>query len=278
MTRRSLLSLLLATLTLSCAKTDGEGTAPSASASAATGAKTPAAPLKIAAAADLAKAFEEVGAAFARSGGAKPTFSFGSSGLLAKQIQEGAPFDVFAAANVSYIDDLAAKSAVLADSKAIYGRGRIVVWTPKDSAKPAPKTLDELRDARFVKIAIANPEHAPYGKAAKEALTKAGLWETVTPKIVYGENVQQTLQYAETGNADAAIVALSLATTSKGAYFLVDETLHAPLDQAMAVCASSTQKEGARSFITFVNGREGRSIMRRFGFLLAGETASAAAP
>jgi molybdate transport system substrate-binding protein len=267
MTRRSILTLLLATWTLSCARSEGEGAAASR-----------AAPLKIAAAADLSKAFEEVGAAFAQSGGTKPTFSFGSSGLLAKQIQEGAPFDIFAAANVSYIDDLAAKGAVVADSKALYGRGRVVVWTRKDPTRPAPKSLAELKEARFVKIAIANPEHAPYGKAAKEALTQAGVWQAVAPNVVYGENVQQTLQYAETGNADAAIVALSLAITSSGDYFVIDETLHAPLDQAMAVCGRSAKKEDAARFIAFVNGPEGRTIMRRFGFALPGETTTAATP
>lgn len=268
MTRRSLLSLLLSALALSCTKADGDDAPPT----------EPAPPLKIAAAADLAKAFEEVGAAYARRGGPKPSFSFGSSGLLAKQIQEGAPFDVFAAANVSYIDDLAAKGALLADTKALYGRGRIVVWTRKDPARSAPRTLAELAEARFVKVAIANPEHAPYGKAAKEALIKAGVWEAVTTRVVFGENVQQALQYAETGNADAAIVALSLALRSTGDYFPIDENLHSPLDQAMAVCASSRRKDEAKAFIAFVNGAEGRTIMQRFGFLLAGEVARAAAP
>jgi molybdate transport system substrate-binding protein len=226
-------------------------------------------PIKVAAAADLAKAFEEVGAAFEKKHGTKPTFTFGSTGLLAKQLQQGAPFDVFAAANISFVDDVVRVGQCFEDSKALYARGRIVVWT-----KDGPgKKLEDLKDPKLAKIAIANPEHAPYGRAAQQALAKAGIWEEVKPRMVYGENVQQTLQFAQSENADAAVVALSLAVVSGGKYTHVDPGLHAPLDQAMVVCKGGGKAElTARRFTAFVASTEGRAIMKKYGFLLPGES------
>lgn len=235
-----------------------------------------AAPLRIAAAADLALAFEEVGKAFEAKTGRRTIVTFGSTGLLAKQIAEGAPFDVFAAANVSFVDELVQKGAALGDTKALYARGRIVIWTRAEAASP-PASLADLADARFRKIAIANPEHAPYGRAAEQALAKAGILGAVKERLVYGENVRQALQFAQTGNVDAAIVALSLAIPSGGRYVPVDDALHAPLDQALVVCARSGDVAGARAFAAFVNNPEGRAIMRRFGFLLPGESVADAA-
>jgi molybdate transport system substrate-binding protein len=237
--------------------------------------------LKVAAAADLAFAFKEVGEAYEKKTGQKVVFSFGSTGLLAKQIAEGAPFDVFAAANVSFVDDVVKAKSCLEDSKLLYARGRIVVWTKKGS--PKPESLADLKDAKYTKIAIANPEHAPYGRATKEALTKVGAWESVSPRLVFGENVQQTLQFAQSGNAEASIVALSLAIGpggSDGEYTMIDPELHAPLDQALVVChgapeAKDARIPDARAFAQFVGSEDGRVIMKRFGFLLPGESLSA---
>jgi molybdate transport system substrate-binding protein len=223
-------------------------------------------PIKVAAAADLARAFDELGDAFAKTGDKKPTFTFGSTGLLAKQIIQGAPFDVFAAANISFVDDVLKSSNCDPTSKALYARGRIVVWVPK--GKDAPKDLKELATDKYVKIAIANPEHAPYGRAAVEALTSAGVYDQVKPKLVYGENVQQTLQFAQSGNVEAAIVALSLAVVSDGNYLEIPTGQHKPIDQALLVCGK--RPEAAR-FTAFVNSPPGRAIMRRYGFLLPGE-------
>ena len=229
-------------------------------------------PIKVAAAADLAFAFKEVGAAFENKTGHKVTFTFGSTGQLAKQISEGAPYDVFAAANVSFVDEAVKAGACDETTKAMYARGRIVVWTKKSSGAAVAK-LEDLTDARFVKIAIANPEHAPYGKAAQQALESVGIWETVKPKIVYGENVQQTLQFAQTGNTEASIAALSLAmVTEDGAYMLIDENLHKPINQAIVVCKHGSNAAVAKDFAAFVNSDEGRAIMKRFGFLLPGES------
>jgi molybdate transport system substrate-binding protein len=226
----------------------------------------PATPIKVAAAADLARAFEDVGNEFAKTGAQKPIFTFGSTGLLAKQLINGAPFDLFAAANVSFVDEVLKTGNCDASSKTLYARGRIVVWVPKD--KPAPKDLKELAGGQYVKIAIANPEHAPYGKAAVEALNSAGIYDQVKPKLVYGENVQQTLQFAQSGNVEAAIVALSLAVVSDGNYLPIDPRPLAPIDQALLVCS---KRKDAAAFAAFVNSPAGRAIMRRYGFLLPGE-------
>lgn len=230
----------------------------------------PPAPARVAAAADLAFAFAEVGEAFSKKAGAKPVFAFGSTGLLAKQIEEGAPFDLFAAANVSFTDTVIAKGMCDGASKALYARGRIVLWGR--TGVQVPENLAGLTDPRFVKIALANPEHAPYGRAAREALQRAGVWESVQGRAVYGENVQQTLKFAESGNADIAFVALSLATVTKGgSYVPVDESLYAPIDQALVVCTHGKNPEMGRAFADFALSPEGHSIMKRYGFLLPGE-------
>jgi molybdate transport system substrate-binding protein len=230
--------------------------------------------LQVAAAADLAGAFKEVGAAFQKKTGTPVVFSFGSTGLLAKQIAEGAPFDVFAAANMSYADDAIQSGACFADTKSLYATGRIVMWTTtRDSL---PTKIEDLSNPKYAKIAIANPEHAPYGQAAKQALTKAGVWSTISPRIVYAENVQQTLQLAQSGNADVAIVALSLAIGSDGAFTPIDSALHDRIDQALVVCKgqspASAPTDVAKSFTAFVGSTEGRAIMKRYGFLLSSET------
>ncbi len=225
--------------------------------------------VRVAAASDLARAFEEVGKAFEAKSGKKVTLTFGSTGLLAKQIAEGAPFDLFAAANVSFVDDAVKAGKCNGDTKSLYARGRIALWTR--AGAPAVSALADLADPRFVKIALANPEHAPYGRAAREALQKAGLWDALKPRLVFGENVQQALQFAQSGNADAAIVALSLATVAGGAYALVPETEHAPLDQALVVCGAGARAAVAKDFAAFVSSPDGRAIMNRYGFVLPGE-------
>jgi molybdate transport system substrate-binding protein len=222
--------------------------------------------LRIAGAADLARAFDDVGHAFAAEGHAMPIFSFGSTGLLAKQIEEGAPYDVFAAANLSFVDDTVKANVCDGKSQAMYARGRIVLWAPP--GKQAPKDIKKLATNEYVKIAIANPEHAPYGRAAVEALQTAGIYEQVKPKLVFGENVQQTLQFAQSGNAEVAIVALSLATVAGGSFSTVPEELHKPIAQAMVQCSKNAD---AARFIAFVSSPAGRAIMRRYGFLLPGE-------
>ncbi len=166
-------------------------------------------PLTVSAAADLTYAFQEIGKAFEAETGHTVVFNFGSTGQLAQQIEQGAPVDVFAAANVSFIDELEQQGLILTDTKQLYARGRLALWLRADSPLEISH-IEDLTQPGVRRIAIANPDHAPYGMAAREALQAAGVWEAVQPRLVLGENVRQTLQYAETGNVDVAIVALSL--------------------------------------------------------------------
>lgn len=221
--------------------------------------------LTVAAASDLTPAFEEIGREFEASLKTKVVFVFGSTGLLTRQIENGAPFDVFAAANVSYIDQLEQKGLIVPGTKRIYARGRITMWTTVNSAVKIEK-IQDLTLADVQRIAIANPDHAPYGQAAREALEQAGIWETVRPKLVYGDNIRQTLQFAETENVEVAIMALSLSVQSKGRWTLIPEELHKPLDQGMAVIKSTKNEQAARAFSDFVNGEKGRDIMKKYGF------------
>jgi molybdate transport system substrate-binding protein len=229
-------------------------------------------PLRVAAAADLSFAFTDLGAAYQKKTGQRVDFSFGSTGLLEKQVAEGAPFDVFAAANVSYVDDAVKTGVCLADSKATYATGHVVLFTAKD-ATFHPQVIADLADPRVTKIAIANPGHAPYGVAAKQAMEHAGVWDKVQPKVVYGENVQQALQFAQSGNADVAIVALSLAKVTPGQWALIPSELHSPIEQAMVVCTGGKAgTEAGRNFIAYVQSAEGHAVMKKYGFLLPGET------
>jgi molybdate transport system substrate-binding protein len=229
-------------------------------------ASAPEATLSIAAAADLQKAFKELVLQFERESGAKVTTVFGSTGLLSRQAEQGAPFDILFAANEKYIADLEKKGAVLPKSRTLYAVGRIVVWTRK--GRPRPASLQDLAKPSYRRIAIANPEHAPYGAAAREALQKAGLWSALEKRMIYGENVQQTLQYAQTGNTDAAIVALSLVVRSEGNCLVVPDNLHSPIRQAVGVLKQCKNPELARRFIGFVLGPKGQTVMRRYGFSL----------
>jgi len=221
--------------------------------------------LTVAAASDLTQAFEEIGREFEASNKTQVVFVFGSTGMLTRQIENGAPMDLFAAANVDYINQLEQKELIIPGTKAIYARGRITLWTTADSPLKI-ETISDLRRPEVKRIAIANPDHAPYGLAAQQALQSAGLWEELKPKLVYGDNIRQTLQYAETGNVDVAIVALSVSQQSKGRYVLVPEELHRPIDQGLAVIKTTRNEAAARAFSSFITGPRGKEILAKYGF------------
>ncbi len=224
----------------------------------------------VAAASDLYFAFTEIGQRFQERTGIAVTFSFGSTGQLAQQIENGAPFDVFAAADESYIDRLAEQGLIVSETRQLYAQGRLVLVVNRRSGL-AINRISDLASPSVHPIAIANPDHAPYGLAARQALERAGLWEQVLPRIVMGENVRQTLQFVQAGDAPVGIVALSIADVPEVSYVVVPAELHDPINQAMAVLKSSAQPKAARRFVEFVNGPEGRPIMRRYGFRLPGE-------
>ena len=226
--------------------------------------------LVVYAASDLDMAFREIKPLFEKATGARMTLVMGSTGNLAKQIGHGAPADVFFAANESFVDDLRAAGAIIPQTRALYAQGRIVLAAPKKSAVAARELADLLKP-EVRRVAIANPAHAPYGRAAQEALERAGVWEKVKPKLVYGENIRHALQFVEAGAVEAGIVALSIADAPGIAYAPIEPRLHAPLNQVAAVVKRSPHPDLGAAFIQFVNGAEGRPILKRYGFLLPGE-------
>ncbi|MGH9612965.1 MAG: molybdate ABC transporter substrate-binding protein [Bryobacteraceae bacterium] len=215
--------------------------------------------LFIAAAADLESLQTDVTAAFQKQTGAGLKFTIGASGILEKQIENGAPYDVFLSANEQYVKDLAASGAIDPATVRTYAYGRLGLWSRDGKIRDIHQLLG--KDVR--NVAIANPEHAPYGAAAREFLTRQGLWKQLQPKIVYGENVRETLQYAESGNVDATITSWSLLVNKRDAVLLPAD--HAPIAQAAGVVATSKQKTLARQFLDFLGSTEGRKILERHG-------------
>lgn len=233
-------------------------------------------PLLVAGASDLVPAFTVLGEQFTRVTGEPVVFSFGSSGQLAQQLIEGAPMDLYAAADVSFVEQVLEAGIGDPATQATYAYGRLTIWST-DEAWRGWETLDDVAaDDGLRAIAIANPDHAPYGLAAMQALETAGLWDAVEPELVFGENISDTQRLAATGNADVAIVALSLALAAdeagEGTWVLLDEALHDPLRQDLVVVAQDPDRAAvARRFIDHVNSEEGRQVMRRYGLLLPGE-------
>lgn len=231
---------------------------------------TPASGITVAAAADLQFAFTEIARNFEQETGHPVTLVFGSTGQLAQQIENGAPYDLIAAADRSYIDRLAGAGLVLKDTVALYARGRIVLAVNRNAGVIA-NNLSDLVSPQIKHIAIANPAHAPYGVAAQQALQAAGLWDQIQSKLVYGENVRQALQFIQTGDAESGIVALSVANVPEITWTLIDSELHNPLDQALAVISTSKRPDLASQFAAYINGPSGRPIMGKYGFVLPGE-------
>lgn len=220
--------------------------------------------IRVAAASDLGDAFPAVAEAFTRESGTKVDFTFGSSGVLSKQLAEGAPFDLFASADTSYAE--AAIKAGVCDSAtaAPYARGPLVVVCPAG----APTHLAGLAAPTIATIAIASPEHAPYGRAAMDALTRAGLATTLRPKLVHATNIGESLQFARSGNADCAFASAALVRALPPSQVLVvPKDAYAPLVQTLVVCgASATGRAGAAAFSAFVRGPEGQRILASYGF------------
>lgn len=226
--------------------------------------------LLVAAAANMRFALEEIGPSFQEESGIQVIFTFGSTGNFSQQIINGAPVDVFIAADVEHIEELRTKGLVLEDTQQVYALGRLVLAVNRQHIGLVAEVKDLMRP-QVKLVAIANPELAPYGQAAKEVLINLGLWEALQPKLVYGENVSQALQHIQSGNAEAGFIPLSIANVPEIEYQLIDDALHQPLRQAVAVIRGTQQEASARQFIAFVNGPKGRSILKRYGFSVPGE-------
>ncbi|MBZ4644707.1 MAG: molybdenum transporter substrate-binding protein [Clostridia bacterium] len=226
--------------------------------------------LTIAAAADLVIAFKEIGDLYEKNTGDKLKLIFSSSGTAREQIENGASYDVYASANIKFVDDLIEKDKIIADTKELYAIGRVGVAT-KIGSPLQVKEVSDLLKTDFKKIAMANPEHAPYGLAAKQALESLGLWEKLKDKMVYGKDIQDTLALIKSGNVEAGFISLSVVNKDEVNFLLIDDKLHQPLKQAMAVVKGTKLEKEARNFIKFVNGEQGREIMKKYGFVLPGE-------
>ncbi|HWQ39733.1 MAG TPA: molybdate ABC transporter substrate-binding protein [Burkholderiales bacterium] len=225
----------------------------------------------VAAAADLVYCMEELNAHFKRQDrDVEVVVSTGSSGTFFKQIANGAPFDVYLSADMSYPLRLVAEGLADGSSLTPYAIGRIVLWTPREDLD-LQRGLELLRDDAVVRIAIANPEHAPYGKAAKAAMERAGVWKDVSEKVVYGQNIAQAMQFVVTGNADLGMVALSLAAApaqrGKGHYALIPEQMHPRLEQGAVLTLAGSRNPAARRYLEFLRSPTAREIFERYGFM-----------
>lgn len=226
--------------------------------------------IAVAAAADLQHVMPELAERFRRTAGRPVTITYGSSGNFFSQIQNGAPFDLFFSADIEYPRRLAVDGFVEPGSLVEYGTGRIVLWSRKDRALNTGRGLAALLDPGVRRIAIANPEHAPYGRAAVAALRHEHLYDQVRMKLVRGENVAQAAQFVESGNADAGIIALSLAMApglkERGVYYEVPETFHPPITQAAVVIRASRHKDVARAFLASLRTPKAVRLMQANGF------------
>jgi molybdate transport system substrate-binding protein len=221
--------------------------------------------LTVAAAANLNPVFDEIGRNFTGRTGVKVVNSYASTAQLAQQVESGAPFDIFAAADTEHIDALVGSGKLLADSRAVYARGRLVLWVPRPEAVRVTVLGDLIGDdVRF--IAVASPDAAPYGKAAVQVLRAEGLWSAVEKKIAYATNINLARQYAASGNADAAFTAYSLVLNAGGRIIPVDPSKHDPLNQALGILATAADRALAREFATFVTRGEGADVLRRYGY------------
>lgn len=222
-------------------------------------------PLRVAAASDLQAALPVLASRFRLETGLTVEFSVGSSGQLAQQIAQGAPFDLFLAANRKFVDDLAAQGDVDPSSVRPYARGSLVLAVLASEAGTI-RSLDDLRRPEVKKVAIANPEFAPYGLAAKQALEHKGLWEELRPKVVQAETVRQALQFVQSGNAEAGLVGRAIADVPEVRSLPVDPELYDPLIQALGITKGAKDPAQAAKFAEFLFSEAGQGILSDFGF------------
>ncbi len=223
--------------------------------------------LTVAAAANLTDVFSEVGGRFKAKTGVDVIFSYGPTAALAQQIENGAPFDLFAAADTEHIDALVSSGKLTGDSRAVYALGQLALWIP-DGERSGIRNLQDLTKPQVRFIALAQPALAPYGQATIEVLKNAGLWEAAQPKLVYANSISMAKQMAATGNADAAFTAYSLVLHDRGIVAKVDPSLYRPIQQALAIVASSERLDEAKQFRSFLLAPEGRAILTEHGYLL----------
>lgn len=228
----------------------------------------------IAAASDLNFAFKELVVEYEKATGNHVKLSLGSSGNFYAQIQNGAPFDLYFSADIGYPRKLEEAGLTVPGSLYRYAVGRIVLWAGTASRLDVSGGLDILRDPGIKKIAIANPKHAPYGRAAVAAMESFKVYESVKDKLILGENISQAAQFIESGACDIGVIALSLAMapamSGKGVYWEIPVEAYPLLEQGAVILKQSKNQEAARRFLEFLQGSQGQDIMRRYGFTLPG--------
>ena len=228
-------------------------------------AQSPTTKLKVAAAANLTDAFTVIAEQFQAETGITVKLTFGATGTLATEIRNGAPFDLFAAADVATIDALIKDDFILPDSKTLYATGKLIIWWLADSDIRITK-LDDLLDPKITYIAMANPDVAPYGKATRQTLKAAGLWEPLQPKLVVAENVADTKQLVVDGEADVGFIPVSLVIPGTDFFFAISSQLHKPIDQALGILTSSKRQDAAEQFVTYLTSGAGRSILEDYWY------------
>lgn len=231
------------------------------------GAVAPPEKLTVAAAANLTDVFGEIGSAFKAKTAIDVVFSYGSTAQLSQQIENGAPFDLFASADTEHVDSLVSANKLTADSRALYALGHLALWIPNGDQNGV-RELKDLTGPQIHFIAVAQPELAPYGRAAVETLENVHLWERLQAKIVYANSISMAKQMATTGNADATFTAYSLVLHDKGIVVKVDPQLYRPIEQALGIVTSSPRIEEAKQFRSFLLGPEGRTMLASHGYLL----------
>jgi molybdate transport system substrate-binding protein len=235
--------------------------------------------ITVAAAADLTFAFQDVAAKYQKDTGNSVKFSYGSSGNFFSQIKNGAPFDMYFSADIAYPKMLEAAGLTEPGTLYEYAVGKIVIWVPNASTLDLKSGLEVLTDPHINKIAIANPQHAPYGKAAVAAMKHEGVYNKVSSKLVMGENIAQTAQFVQSGNADIGILALSLAVApnlkDKGRYVVIATSDYPPIEQAAIILKSSQKKEAAQHFMDFLKTPAIVTLMRSYGFTVPDSPATA---
>jgi molybdate transport system substrate-binding protein len=231
----------------------------------------------VAAAADLKFAFDEIVSAFqSNNSGIKVTVTYGASGNFYAQLSNKAPFDLFLSADIEYPRKLIDAGLAMKESEFLYAVGHLVVWVPNESKLDLQKLgIKAVADPSVKKLAIANPKHAPYGRAAEAALKQSGVYDDVKDRLVLGENIAQAAQYVETGAADVGLIALSLALApamqTKGQYWMVPLDAYPQLEQGGVILNWAKDKEAVQALKAFITSSEGRVILKRYGFFVPEE-------
>ena len=221
--------------------------------------------ITVSASANLIEAFNHLRVPFQKKTAIQVTYNFASSGTLSHQIEHGAPVDVFASADMSYIARLVQKNIIDPDSVTPYALGRLAFYSLQ--ASMVPSQLEELDLTSIERFAIANPEHAPYGLVARAVLKSSNLWDRLQHKLIVADNVRQALTYVETGDVSAALLPLSLLiNVKKGAYSVIPESQHQPLMQSIGIVKQTAHRAEAQTFVNFIISKEGQSILRKFGY------------